>query len=114
MLRNYYFQDGRLEPDCGVKPCKIGSSKCHRCEHCVTIDSKRQQVVCLHGTPGYTKIPVSELIVGDRFKTVKNPDGTLYVVRKIVNGKVFVEPNPTGAITLLKTVSEVFFVPNMW
>lgn len=114
MLRNYYFQDGRLEPDCGVKPCKIGSSGCHRCEHCVTIDSKRQQVVCLHGTAGYTKIPVSELIVGDRFKTVKNPDGTLYVVRKIESGKVFVEPNATGAITLSKTVSEVFFVPNMW
>lgn len=85
----FWFEGNQLQPDCNIHGgCKIGSSACHACPHCVRVNSKDQEVLCLGDGSGYKEVKLEELRVGDRFKTVKNVYGTLYTVREIKSGKI--------------------------
>lgn len=44
----FWFEGNQLQPDCNIHGgCKIGSSACHACPHCVRVNSKDQEVLCL-------------------------------------------------------------------
>lgn len=95
----FWFEGNQLQPDCNIHGgCKIGSSACHACPHCVRVNSKDQEVLCLGDGSEYKEVKLEELRVGDRFKTVKNVYGTLYTVREIKNGKVMVDSDISAEI----------------
>lgn len=95
----FWFEGNQLQPDCNIHGgCKIGSSACHACPHCVRVNSKDQEVLCLGDGSEYKEVKLEELRVGDRFKTVKNVYGTLYTVREIKNGKVMVDSDVSAEI----------------
>jgi hypothetical protein len=76
----FWFEGNQLQPDCNIHGgCKIGSSACHACPHCVRVNSKDQEVLCLGDGSEYKEVKLEELRVGDRFKTVKNVYGTLSI-----------------------------------
>lgn len=42
----FWFEGNQLQPDCNIHGgCKIGSSACHACPHCVRVNSKDQEVL---------------------------------------------------------------------
>lgn len=107
----FWFEGNQLQPDCNIHGgCKIGSSACHACPHCVRVDSKDQEVLCLGDGSEYKEAKLEELRVGDRFKTVKNVYGTLYTVREIKNGKVMVDSDVTS-MSVIKNFDKVFLLP---
>ena len=107
----FWFEGNQLQPDCNIHGgCKIGSSACHACPHCVRVNSKDQQVLCLGDGSEYKEVKLEELRVGDRFKTVKNVYGTLYTVREIKNGKVMVDSDVTS-MSVIKNFDKVFLLP---
>lgn len=89
---------------------KGGSSACHACPHCVRVNSKDQEVLCLGDGSGYKEVKLEELRVGDRFKTVKNVYGTLYTVREIKSGKILVDSDVTS-MSVIKNFDKVFLLP---
>lgn len=63
----FWFEGNQLQPDCNIHGgCKIGSSACHACPHCVRVNSKDQEVLCLGDGSGYKEVKLEELRVGDR------------------------------------------------
>lgn len=65
----FWFEGNQLQPDCNIHGgCKIGSSACHACPHCVRVNSKDQEVLCLGDGSEYKEVKLEELRVGDRFK----------------------------------------------
>ena len=107
----FWFEGNQLQPDCNIYGgCKIGSSACHACPHCVRVNSKDQEVLCLGDGSEYKEAKLEELRVGDRFKTVKNVYGTLYTVREIKNGKVMVDSDVTS-MSVIKNFDKVFLLP---
>lgn len=107
----FWFEGNQLQPDCNIHGgCKIGSSTCHACPHCVRVNSKDQEVLCLGDGSEYKEVKLEELRVGDRFKTVKNVYGTLYTVREIKNGKVMVDSDVTS-MSVIKNFDKVFLLP---
>lgn len=93
----FWFEGNQLQPDCNIHGgCKIGSSACHACPHCVKVNSKDKEVLCLGDGSEYKEVKLDELKVGDTFKTVKNVYGTLYTVREIKNGKILVDSIDSG------------------
>lgn len=107
----FWFEWNQLQPDCNIHGgCKIGSSACHACPHCVRVNSKDQEVLCLGDGSEYKEVKLEELRVGDRFKTVKNVYGTLYTVREIKNGKVMVDSDVTS-MSVIKSFDKVFLLP---
>lgn len=107
----FWFEGNQLQPVCNIHGgCKIGSSACHACPHCVRVNSKDQEVLCLGDGSGYKEVKLEELRVGDRFKTVKNVYGTLYTVREIKNGKVMVDSDVTS-MSVIKNFDKVFLLP---
>lgn len=107
----FWFEGNQLQPDCNIHGgCKIGSSACHACPHCVRVNSKDQEVLCLGDGSECKEVKLEELRVGDRFKTVKNVDGTLYTVREIKNGKVMVDSDVTS-MSVIKNFDKVFLLP---
>lgn len=83
----FWFEGNQLQPDCNIHGgCKIGSSACHACPHCVRVNSKDQEVLCLGDGSGYKEVKLEELRVGDRFKAVKttakvHEDGRLEILK---------------------------------
>lgn len=107
----FWFEGNQLQPDCNIHGgCKIGSSTCHACPHCVRVNSKDQEVLCLGDGSEYKEAKLEELRVGDRFKTVKNVYGTLYTVKEIKNGKVMVDSDVTP-MSVIKNFDKVFLLP---
>lgn len=107
----FWFEGNQLQPDCNIHGgCKIGSSACHACPHCVRVNSKDQEVLCLGDGSGYKEVKLEELRVGDRFKTVKNVYGTLYTVREIKSGKILVDSDVTS-MSVIKNFDKVFLLP---
>ena len=100
----FWFEGNQLQPDCNIHGgCKIGSSACHACPHCV-------RVLCLGDGSEYKEVKLEELRVGDRFKTVKNVYGTLYTVREIKSGKILVDSDVTS-MSVIKNFDKVFLLP---
>lgn len=65
----FWFEGNQLQPDCNIHGgCKIGSSACHACPHCVRVNSKDQEVLCLGDGSEYKEAKLEELRVGDRFQ----------------------------------------------
>lgn len=61
----FWFEGNQLQPDCNIHGgCKIGSSACHACPHCVRVNSKDQEVLCLGDGSGYKEVKLEELRVG--------------------------------------------------
>lgn len=53
----FWFEGNQLQPDCNIHGgCKIGSSACHACPHCVRVNSKDQEVLCLGDGSGYKEV----------------------------------------------------------
>lgn len=101
----FWFEGNQLQPDCNIHGgCKIGSSACHACPHCVRVNSKDQEVLCLGDGSEYKEAKLEELRVGDRFKTVKNVCGTLYTVREIKNGSIRLSYNIYEHLTMVTQV----------
>ena len=86
----FWFEGNQLQPDCNIHGgCKIGSSACHACPHCVRVNSKDQEVLCLGDGSEYKEVKLEELRVGDRFKTVKNVYGNQSVLyQKILEAEI--------------------------
>lgn len=108
----FWFEGNQLQPDCNIHHggCKIGSSACHACPHCVKVNSKDKEVLCLGDGSEYKEVKLDELKVGDTFKTVKNVYGTLYTVREIKNGKILVDSDVTS-MSVIKNFDKVFLLP---
>lgn len=108
----FWFEGNQLQPDCNIHHggCKIGSSACHECPHCVKVNSKDKEVLCLGDGTSYKEVKLDELKVGDTFKTVKNVYGTLYTVREIKNGKILVDSDVTS-MSVIKNFDTVFLLP---
>ena len=61
----FWFEGNQLQPDCNIHGgCKIGSSACHACPHCVRVNSKDQEVLCLGDGSEYKEAKLEELRVG--------------------------------------------------
>lgn len=112
MLRmKFWFEGNQLQPDCNIHGgCKIASSKCHACNHCVRINGKTKEVLCLGDGSEYKEVKLEELRVGDMFKTVKSVYGTLYTVREIKNGRVLVDSDVTS-MSVITNFDKVFLLP---
>lgn len=42
----FWFEGNQLQPDCNIHGgCKIGSSACHVCPHCVKVNSRDREVL---------------------------------------------------------------------
>lgn len=60
----FWFEGNQLQPDCNIHGgCKIGSSACHACPHCVRVNSKDQEVLCLGDGSEYKEVKLEELRV---------------------------------------------------
>lgn len=58
----FWFEGNQLQPDCNIHGgCKIGSSACHACPHCVRVNSKDQEVLCLGDGSEYKEAKLEEL-----------------------------------------------------
>lgn len=107
----FWFEGNQLQPDCKIHGgCKIGSSACHACPHCVRVNSKDREVLCMGDGSEWKEITLAELKVGDQFKTVKSVYGTLYTVREIKNGKIKVDSNVTS-MSVITNIDKVFLLP---
>lgn len=57
----FWFEGNQLQPDCNIHGgCKIGSSACHACPHCVRVNSKDQEVLCLGDGSEYKEVKLEE------------------------------------------------------
>lgn len=69
----FWFEGNQLQPDCNIHGgCKIGSSACHACPHCVRVNSKDQEVLCLGDGSEYKEVKLEELRVGDSEERVRD------------------------------------------
>lgn len=60
----FWFEGNQLQPDCNIHGgCKIGSSACHACPHCVRVNSKDQEVLCLGDGSEYKEVKLDEFIL---------------------------------------------------
>lgn len=58
----FWFEGNQLQPDCNIHGgCKIGSSACHACPHCVRVNSKDQEVLCLGDGSEYKEVKLEEV-----------------------------------------------------
>lgn len=81
----FWFEGNQLQPDCNIHGgCKIGSSACHACPHCVRVNSKDQEVLCLGDGSGYKEVKIENGSIRLSYNIYEH---SIMVTRVWLNGK---------------------------
>lgn len=78
----FWFEGNQLQPDCNIHGgCKIGSSACHACPHCVKVNSRDREVLWI-GDKFVTKQIDSDINAEIVLKMQSLPDSAKELINK--------------------------------
>lgn len=81
----FWFEGNQLQPDCNIHGgCKIGSSACHACPHCVKVNSRDREVLWI-GDKFVTKQIDSDINAEIVPKMQSLPDSAKELIGKTAN-----------------------------